>query len=265
MITHKDVYGPLLSGSRTIRRLLLLPGLWNDRIEVQLREETIADARDRYIAISYTWGAQGTVKQVKIICNRVPVYISWNLYTILRRLRQPDDCISVWADALCINQEDPSERTHQVGLMSEIYKNSRETVIWLGEQTASDDAGETNPRFYDSYVAVEDLTRIAQGATPRVAWQDNENDQRLLDAYLAAPAQSHVKGKDPNDIFGAFCLIQSFAQGTSDSFLRCLEEKKTVVSHFHGRLSKIPRVWAGLERLMSRPWVFVESLVTVCC
>lgn len=39
----------------------------------------------------------------------------------------------LWIDALCINQADGIEKTHQVGLMSEIYKNTWRALAWLGE------------------------------------------------------------------------------------------------------------------------------------
>jgi hypothetical protein len=38
----------------------------------------------------------------------------------------------VWADAICINQEDVIERNHQVQLMKEIYTKASKVVVWLG-------------------------------------------------------------------------------------------------------------------------------------
>ncbi|RGP76437.1 hypothetical protein FLONG3_5322 [Fusarium longipes] len=37
----------------------------------------------------------------------------------------------VWADALCINQEELLERTHQVGLMADIYSSASIVFAWL--------------------------------------------------------------------------------------------------------------------------------------
>ena len=263
-MTDDSIYQPLASQLHAIRLLELLPGKWSDDIKAQLREFPIAEAHDRYISISYTWGQQGTVKQILITCNGTRVPISENLYTILRRLRRPDYSILVWADALCINQADPSERTHQVGLMGEIYKNSQETIIWLGESADADDTGYG---FLDTYIAEEDVLCMTEGGPPRVAWQGNTSDQRLLDAYLANSAQSSSTPDFSNDIFGAFCLIQSFAQGTSRSTLRFLEENETkgknrwtprplrLAVAANGGPTKASRVWDGLERLLSRPWV----------
>ena len=42
-------------------------------------------------------------------------------------------CQSFWIDALCINQQDVSERNVQVRLMSRIYGEARYVLVWLGE------------------------------------------------------------------------------------------------------------------------------------
>ncbi|KAF2181338.1 HET-domain-containing protein, partial [Zopfia rhizophila CBS 207.26] len=49
-----------------------------------------------------------------------------------------------WIDTLCINQNDPEERTSQVELMGAIYSAAKRVVIWLGEEdTASQKAIDT--------------------------------------------------------------------------------------------------------------------------
>lgn len=40
-----------------------------------------------------------------------------------------------WIDGLCINQEDPTERNHQVAEMGRIYSCASFVTIWLGEAT----------------------------------------------------------------------------------------------------------------------------------
>jgi hypothetical protein len=39
-----------------------------------------------------------------------------------------------WADALCIDQGNVEERTHQVTLMRDIYGSAERAAIWLGLQ-----------------------------------------------------------------------------------------------------------------------------------
>lgn len=39
----------------------------------------------------------------------------------------------LWVDALCINQEDDAEKSYQVRLMTEIFRNCQRCFVWLGE------------------------------------------------------------------------------------------------------------------------------------
>jgi len=39
----------------------------------------------------------------------------------------------LWIDALCIDQSDDRERTHQVGIMSEIFGRADQVISWLGK------------------------------------------------------------------------------------------------------------------------------------
>lgn len=44
----------------------------------------------------------------------------------------------LWADSLCINQADVSERSHQVNLMGAIYKSAESVLVWLGPEEPSE-------------------------------------------------------------------------------------------------------------------------------
>lgn len=43
-----------------------------------------------------------------------------------------DRSLQIWADAVCINQQDLDERSSQVGVMGDIYKAAKDCQIWLG-------------------------------------------------------------------------------------------------------------------------------------
>jgi hypothetical protein len=62
-----------------------------------------------------------------------PRIITSSLYSALRSLREQEGEIVLWADALCINQEDLVEKMHQVGQMRKIYAEAVQVVVWLGE------------------------------------------------------------------------------------------------------------------------------------
>ncbi len=41
----------------------------------------------------------------------------------------------MWADAICINQYDDTEKGHQVKRMGSVYENAEEVWLWLGKDT----------------------------------------------------------------------------------------------------------------------------------
>ncbi|KAJ4295146.1 hypothetical protein N0V90_007156 [Kalmusia sp. IMI 367209] len=91
-----------------------------------------------YEAISYTWGAYYDFEINKgawteqIICNGRWIRITRSLFHALSMFRRTDRARIIWADALCINQNDEDEKGHQVGLMQQIYKSAFHVLIWIG-------------------------------------------------------------------------------------------------------------------------------------
>ena len=65
-----------------------------------------------YNALSYTWGEQQGNRT--IFCNDKRLKIGENLHQALWRFRQDGRTELLWADAVCINQEDDVEKTEQV-------------------------------------------------------------------------------------------------------------------------------------------------------
>ncbi|RKL30015.1 hypothetical protein BFJ70_g10311 [Fusarium oxysporum] len=86
-----------------------------------------------YEALSYTWGDPEPTK--RILVNRLPFWIAANLFAALRQLRLPEQPRVLWADAICINQNDLIEKAGQVGMMFSIYLKAYRVVIWLGQAT----------------------------------------------------------------------------------------------------------------------------------
>jgi hypothetical protein len=124
-----------------IRLLVLVPGVLGQPLEAELR---IAKAcpdgftfpgtleRIQYTALSYHWGP--AIFEQTIKCNGIPHPITPNLYLALQRIRASSSSAAYWwIDALCINQSDPLERSHQVSKMLEIFQNAEAVSAWLGE------------------------------------------------------------------------------------------------------------------------------------
>ena len=59
--------------------------------------------------------------------------ITDNLAKALRRLRRLNEIRVLWIDALCINQDDMTERSQQVQMMGSIYSRANRVLVWLGD------------------------------------------------------------------------------------------------------------------------------------
>ncbi|KAH8774770.1 heterokaryon incompatibility protein-domain-containing protein, partial [Diaporthe sp. PMI_573] len=130
-------YAPLTEPDG-MRLLLLLPAA--DRAAElcgSLLQTSIAvcsfDILSCYTALSYVWGDPAPIET--IILDGTRVNITANLATALRDIRDPDRTHRIWADALCIDQADISERNQQVPLMGRIYSCARSTIIYLGHES----------------------------------------------------------------------------------------------------------------------------------
>ena len=62
-----------------------------------------------------------------------PFHVTTNLWTFLDVAQHEYPETDLWIDAICINQNDHTERSHQVGHMHRIYSNASSVVAWLGE------------------------------------------------------------------------------------------------------------------------------------
>lgn len=123
------IYEPLDSQSRQIRILKLLPGFFEDKIRCKL---SISTLKAPFEALSYVWGDPEDTRTIEVQGETMSVTKS--LEKALRHLRDTSKPRDLWVDAVCINQKDNSERTHQVGMMDAIYSEAKRVVVWLGDE-----------------------------------------------------------------------------------------------------------------------------------
>ncbi|KAH8171121.1 ATPase family associated with various cellular activities (AAA) domain-containing protein [Sarocladium implicatum] len=123
------------------------------------------DDNPEYFALSYTWGDPRTIhsheenvlphKQwlapaFELECDGTTITVPTNLYTAIVSLRmhfengslvaqcgekyapQGRDFFYIWADAICINQDDQDEKAQQIPLMAQIYGKCQSVLMWLG-------------------------------------------------------------------------------------------------------------------------------------
>jgi hypothetical protein len=112
----------------TFRYLILQPGAENEPLVCSLHTAQIAESE--YYAISYVWGTD--IRDREILCDGYAVKITPNLSEVLRHVRLPDRPLALWADSICINQEDKIEKGHQVALMGKVYRSAKVVLLYIG-------------------------------------------------------------------------------------------------------------------------------------
>jgi hypothetical protein len=172
MVTSKmaSLYQPLL-GNRGIRLLVLAdeairPGQVL-RCKLEERDLDRVLPWDSYSALSYVWGY--STDRVEISCNDCSAFITMNLYHALVQIWSMTPQKRLWADALCINQEDDVEKKFQVGMMGDIYRQAGAVIIWFGETNKQILSLWDSIQANESYNA-DDLDHFLQHAWFYRAW-----------------------------------------------------------------------------------------------
>ncbi|KAH7246888.1 heterokaryon incompatibility protein-domain-containing protein [Fusarium solani] len=125
-LVYKDV-ASLDVVQEQIRILHLEPGWGSTPISCSIHLISLtSDPPPKYEALSYTWGDPKVTRE--IIVNGYLVNVTFNLYSALYRLRQPEEMRVLWVDALCINQTDVDERGQQT--VQECILPQRATFIY---------------------------------------------------------------------------------------------------------------------------------------
>jgi hypothetical protein len=157
-------YRPL-SGNDSIRVLELLPGQFGDRLQARLLEVRLLED-PTFAALSYCWGEPKF--DTLLECDDQALYITSSLAAALSRLRYGTQPLIIWADQVCINQNDNLERSAQVMLMGQIYTKAEKVLIWLGE----DDSG--------SIPGLQIVERLSRAQLERDRNGDTRNKHQLL-------------------------------------------------------------------------------------
>ncbi|KAL6411200.1 hypothetical protein AUP68_04900 [Ilyonectria robusta] len=123
----------------SVRILTLEPGSADEPLVGRLTVENL-DFNPRYEAISYVWGTEGRCSEM--LCDGSPLPLTRSVEAALRRMRHATLPRRLWADQVCINQDDIAERSRQVSLMNAIYKGAEHILVWLGhdDEDVAEDA-----------------------------------------------------------------------------------------------------------------------------
>jgi hypothetical protein len=183
----------------------------------------------KFRALSYVWGPP--LFDWDISCSGQALRITQNLYEALNHLRSQTVDLWLWADAICINQQDAKERGEQVKLMAEIYHHSDEVLIWIGP----DKRGIAKSTF--------DLLRKTRFQFDSLRQTLSSSDWRRLIYFFASEWFRRVW------IFQEAVLARSayFCWGTEQIHW------KFVAGQANRLHNSIPGIWA-----MSRKWKLAE-------
>jgi hypothetical protein len=190
---NSPIYQPLTphsSSQKLIRLLRILPGCRSETLKCELQVTDLVDS-PQFEALSYVWG--GPEPAAAVFCNGQAKKVTPNLGTALLRLRYDDRERLVWIDAICVNQDDLSERSEQVKLMRDIYSQAWRVVVWLGNDEG--EYAETAIRF------IEKATEYCYSEIGASLEDLNDEDhldiiERAEELEIEMPSSEKKKGRD---------------------------------------------------------------------
>ncbi|KAK6814106.1 hypothetical protein RU639_010147 [Aspergillus parasiticus] len=171
-------YPPLPPEPDATRIIRILPHKdLGARIKCRLSDYVVSDksgTKHLYEALSYVWAndEDNVTKSRRIELNDHIFYVTPNLHAALVNLRNHHLDRVLWVDAICINQEDITEKSKQISLMRKIYAQADRVIIWLGET------------FEDGDIALEYILSLAENKVRRDKSVDGRRSKRMVDACM---------------------------------------------------------------------------------
>ncbi|KAF9634233.1 hypothetical protein BFW01_g5128 [Lasiodiplodia theobromae] len=103
-------------------------------IECTINEYNRDDLHQSYRALSYTWGPETPAGW--ILLNGKAFRARENLIRFLEATSSHREARKgIWIDAICIDQDNTTEKMQQVKQMDDIYRNAATVFAWLGDAT----------------------------------------------------------------------------------------------------------------------------------
>ena len=126
------VYHPLDAKAQEIRLLVLETSTAEQSVYCSLHVVSLlSDPKPQYETVSYAWG--DTSLRSTIFVSGRSKNVPAGPGRVLQRMRLATKSRVLWIDAICIDQDNLSERDQQVSIMPQIYSNTRRNLVWLGE------------------------------------------------------------------------------------------------------------------------------------
>ena len=112
------------------------------------------DDNSHYEALSYVWSSCNVTGSIYI--DEVPFDTTASLFNFSHSLGLASADRYLWGDAICIDQNNEQEKSHQIGLMIRMYRQTDEAHVWF-------DPLNSNTRFQefandDKYTSLLEMT-----------------------------------------------------------------------------------------------------------
>ncbi|KIW64759.1 hypothetical protein PV04_09669 [Phialophora macrospora] len=173
-------HNPLDLSQRSLRLIDVLPKQRDGLIRCTVRHATHEPDLE-FTAVSYEWGDVNSEKHTVYI-NRQRFEVRHNLFLFLDHLLglYPGGYSNLWIDALAIDQDNMTEKNHQVRQMKHWYETASKTLIWLGPAAGGSD------ELFDCLHTLEVDTSGEPSSVRALAKLNREQYKGLQDVVLRA-------------------------------------------------------------------------------
>lgn len=162
-----------LEHGNSIRLLLITPAS-GERVIYTLLHAELGDVP--YKALSYEWGLPSD-DDPDIIIDGHTVKIRKNLSEALKQISSVIRYVGflfLWIDAICINQSDDAEKSHQVQKMGRIFSEAEQVFAWTGPEADDSDYAmdmlNSTPPSYSILPMHPELANNSRAQTAILAW-----------------------------------------------------------------------------------------------
>lgn len=248
--SNTTLYEPL--GEGEIRLLGVRPGDFEDDLMLVSWVGKLEELEFSYYALSYVWGDQVARKKAWVDDKNVDIGV--NLDCALRHIRiHAPKGLWIWIDALCINQQDITERNQQVAFMAGIFSLAGQVIIWLGPKCSKDD-------FFLTMCKWKSKEDARKHEYPRLldSRQLEEISRRLGRTWLSdcecdSPDVGYSWISDAEEIDKEYKLEKSF----TSICLRSWFERTWIIQEF-ALARRDPMFHVGTEQLS---WVCLQTMI----
>jgi hypothetical protein len=173
---------------------------FRETLNIEIIETNVDDAAGGYDTLSYCWGGGAADRQITVSLrgedNNGAQYRILNISESLERAllslareHNAEASHPIFADQICINQADNSEKIQQVQMMGDIYARSAKTIVWLGDETP-----ETS-RYYDFASELSSEGIMCRVMGPNVATVMNVFDA-VMDSSIELETETEKEDRD---------------------------------------------------------------------